>query len=185
MATVQGRAFEQENNHEVGNLNSLKVKTVAHGAICTEDIDNFTAVELGFNAEGERTASSLTAVGNKTYLIAAPETRYMNEAPVDFFNGVDERARIVVFEEAYTRFDTSAFELNDDGTANGGTAISSIQNGQVAHFNPATKKFMISDAASPATDYTNASAKFRVVSNEEDLDYTLGKATVRLEVIEA
>lgn len=171
MTTRQLRAFEEKGKHAVGNLNSLKIKTVAHGALVEgADVDNFTLVELGFNADGERTCKQLSDVANKSYLIATPETRYMGEELVDFFNGVGERARIVVLEDAYTRFDTSAFS----GTP---------EKGKVAHFDPATKKFLIHDGAH--ADYAGAKAKFLVVSNEEDLDYTLGAPTVRLEVIEA
>lgn len=171
MATRQLSVLTQKGNHEVGNLNSLKVKTLAHGAIVSgADIDNFTLVELGFNENGERICKQLSDVKNKSYLIASPEIRNMGEEMVDFYNAVGERARIVILEEGYTRFDTSAF-------------TGEPANGKVAHFDPTTKKFIIHDGTHE--DYANAKAKFLVVSNEDDLDYTLGKATVRLEVIEA
>lgn len=170
MSTDQLRAFSSKGNHEVGSLSNLKVKTVNHGAIAEVDTDNFLAVELGFNAEGERTFKPLSDVTKKTYLLAAPETRYMGEEFVDFFVGEGERARIVVLEEGYTRFDTSAFT----GTP---------ENGKVAHFDPATKKYIIHDGYHE--DYAYAKAKYLVVSNEDDLDYTLGKAVVKLEVQEA
>lgn len=186
MATEQLKSWKQEYNHAVGNLNSIHIKTVANGAIVDGgDIDNFTAVQLGFNADGERVVQQLSDVTNKTYLIASPERRYMGEAMTDFFNAEGEHARVVVLEPAYTRFDSSAFDFNPGTTASGGSAVTEVQNGQVAHFDPASKKFIISDAASPATDYANASAKFLVVSNEEDMDYTLGAPTVRFEVQEA
>lgn len=170
MTTRQLRTFEEVGKHAVGNLNSLKVKTVANGAICQGDIDNFTLVELGFNTDGERIAKQLSAVENKAYLIATPETRYMGELMGDFFNGDGERARIVILEEGYTRFDTSAF-------------TGEPTNGKFAHFDPATKKFLIHDGTHD--DYANASAKFLVVNNEDELDYTFGQPMVRLEVIEA
>jgi hypothetical protein len=171
MASRFLKAMQEVGTHAIGNLNSLKVKTVAHGAkIVDADVDNFTLVELGFDADGERTAKQLSAVDKKGYLIAAPETRYLGEALGDFYNAVGERARIVILEEAYTRFDTSAFT---------GTPA----NGKVAHFDPATKKFLIHDGAH--ADYANAKAKFLVVSNEDDMEYTQGQALVRLEVIEA
>jgi len=187
MATRIMKAYEEKGQHSVGNLNSIKVKTVAHGAIATEDVDNFTAVELGFNAEGERTFSQLTDVTKKTYLVAAPEIRYMGEEMVDFFNGAGDRARIVVLESAYTRFESSAFTLDSgDATATPArSAVVSINNGQVAHFDPTSKKFIVSASTTSHPDYATASAKFLVVANEEDLDYTLGAQTVRLEVQEA
>lgn len=61
MATRLQKALTEVGNHTTGNLNSLKIKTVAHGAKVTgSDIDNFMLVELGFDAEGNRTASKLS-----------------------------------------------------------------------------------------------------------------------------
>ncbi|MER2059114.1 MAG: hypothetical protein ABTA16_09845 [Niallia sp.] len=178
MASRFLKALTEVGTHTVGNLNSMKIKTVAHGALVEgADIDNFTLVELGFNADGERTAKQLSAIDKKAYLIATPEVRYLGEAMVDFYNGVGERARIVIFEPGYTRFETSAFALN--------TGVTAINKGQVAHFDPATKKFIISEPGAAHADYAGSSAKFLVVNNEEDMEYTLGAATVRFEVIEA
>lgn len=178
MGTRQMKALVEKGTHHVGNLNSLKVKTVAHGAIVTGgDIDNFLSVELGFNAEGERTCKVLSDVTKKSYLIAAPEARYLGEQLVDFYNAEGEEVRIVLFEEGYTRFDTSAYTLN--------TGVTEIKNGQVAHFDPASKTYIISAAGSAHADYATAKTKFVVVANEEDLEYTNGKACVRLEVAEA
>ncbi len=171
MATDQFKMLTHVGKHAVGNLNSIQIKTVAHGAIVDGgDIDNFTCVELDFNSDGERICRQLSDVSKKTYLIATPEARYLGEQLVDFYNAKGEHARIVVFEPGYTRFDTSAFS----GTP---------ENGKVAHFDPATKKFIIHDGSNE--DYEGASAKFLVVSNEDDLDYSLGQPTCRFEVIDA
>lgn len=178
MASRILKAMQEVGTHAVGNLNSLKVKTVANGAIIEgADVDNFTLVELGFNADGERTAKQLAAKANKAYLVAAPETRFLGEAMADFYNAVGERVRIVILEAGYTRFETSAFAKN--------TGVTEIANGQVAHFDPATKKFIISAAGAAHADYAGSSAKFLVVNNEEDMEYTFGQAMVRLEVISA
>jgi hypothetical protein len=178
MATRQQIVLSQKGTHEVGNLNNIKVKTVNHGAIVTNaDVDNFTLVELGFNAAGERTCKQLAAKGNKAYLIASPEARYMGEELVDFYNAVGDAARIVVLEPAYTRFDTSAFSLN--------AGVSAVANGLVAHFDVASKKFILSTSATPHVDYATSSAQFVVVSDEDDMEYGLGKATVKLEVSKA
>jgi len=177
MATRQLSTLTQKGNYPVGNLCSIKIRTLAHGALVdTADIGNFTLVELGFNADGERTCKQLSAVNKKSYLIASPEKRFLGEAMVDFYNAVGERARIVYLDEG-VRFDTSAYTLN--------AGVTQIANGQVAHFDPATKTFIISAAGTPHADYANAKAKFVVVSDEDDLDYTLGKPTVRLEVLES
>lgn len=95
----------------------------------------------------------------------------------DFYNGVGEHARIVILEPAYTRFDVSAFSFN--------TGVTEVKQGQVAHFDIATQKYILSDPTSPHEDYADSSAKFLVVNNEDDLVYTMGQKLVRLEVIEA
>ncbi|WP_025912072.1 hypothetical protein [Priestia flexa] len=166
-------AFSNRGNHEVGNLSSLKIRTLTNGALVVGNIDNFTAVELGFDADGERVAKQLSDVTKKTYLIASPERRYLGEELVDFYNAEGERARIVFFDEGF-RFDTSAFSKN--------TGVTEIKNGQVAHFDPATKKYIISAADTPHADYATADKKFLVVSEESNLEYTCGKPLVRLEV---
>jgi hypothetical protein len=178
MASRILKALQEVGTHAVGNLNSLKIKTVANGAkVVGADVDNFTLVELGFDGTGERTAKQLANKANKAYLIASPETRYLGEEIADFYNAVGERARIVLLEAGYTRFETSAFSLN--------AGVTEIANGQVAHFDVTTKKFIISAAGTAHADYATSSAQFVVVSNEEDMEYTLGQPMVRLEVAKA
>ena len=178
MASRQLQALTERGNRTVGNLNSIKIKTLAHGAVVTGgEVDNFTLVELGFGADGERTAKQLSAKDKKAYLIATPEARYLGEDLVDFYNAEGERARIVILEPGYTRFDTSAYAKNTDATE--------IKNGQVAHFDPASKKFIISAPGSAHADYAGSSAQFVVVNSEDDLEYVAGKPVVRLEVTKA
>lgn len=149
-------------SHAVGNLNSIKVRTIANGAKFTEDVDNFTLCELSFDADGQRTASQLSAVANKGYLVAAVERMYLGEHISHFYNAADEFGRIVILDEG-VRFDTSAFT----GTP---------QAGQDAHFDPTTKKFLVHDGSH--LDFAGAANKFKVV----DFGSHFGKATVRLEV---
>lgn len=176
MASRLLKAHTEVGTHATGNLNSIKVKTVANGAIVEgADVDNFTLVELGFNADGERTCKQLSAKDKKGYLIAAPERRYLGETLADFYNEVGERARIVVLEEGYTRFDTSAFTKN--------TGVTEVKRGQVAHFDVATKKFIVSAAGSAHADYATSANKFVVVNHEGDVEYTMGQPLVRLEAI--
>jgi hypothetical protein len=172
------KAMQEVGTHAVGNLNSIKIETVANGALIEgADVDNFTLAELGFNVDGERTAKQLSAIDKKAYLVASPETRYLGEAMVDFYNEVGERARIVVLKPAYTRFDTSAFSLN--------AGVSALANGQVAHFDPATKKFIVSASGTPHANFAGSSAQFVVVNSEDDMEYTTGASLVRLEVSKA
>ncbi|MGG0793834.1 hypothetical protein ABE137_07485 [Brevibacillus laterosporus] len=176
MATRQMQTLTQRGNHEVGNLNAIKIRTLANGAIVEGgDIDNFTLVELGFNDEDERTCKQLSNVENKSYLIATPEDRYLGEELIDFFNAVGERARIVYLYEGL-RYDTSAFKLN--------SGVTEVKANQVAHFDPASKKYILSLASSPHADYSKSKTKFLVVSNEDNLEYTCGKPLVKLEVQE-
>lgn len=174
MATRQLKALTERGSYATGNLNSLKVRTITNGAVVEGgEIENFTMVELGFNEEGERVAKQLSDVSKKTYLIAAVERRYLGEELRDFVNAEGERVRIVILD-AGVRFDSSKFRLN--------AGVTEIKNGQVAHFDPATKSYVISNASTPHADYAQADAKLLVVTNEEDIEYTLGMPTVRFEV---
>lgn len=170
-------ALTKQGNHIVGNISSWKKRVLPNGAL-VEDlaIDNYTIVELGFDAEGERICKQLTAVANKGYLIASPERMYVGgEQLADFYNAKGERARIVFLDEGF-RFETSGFAMN--------TGVTEVKNGMVAHFDPATKKFIISDATAPHADYATARDKFAVVNFEEDIDYVIDEQPlVRLEVM--
>lgn len=174
MASEFLKAYKNTYDHAVGNISSWNVRTLADGAIVDlADIDNFTLVELGFNGEGERICKQLSDVKKKGYLIAAPERRYTNAEPmVNFYNAVGERARIIFLDEGF-HFESSAYSLN--------TGVTEIKNGYVAHFDPATKKFIISDPASAHIDYATAVDKFLVVSSESDLEYLCGKPVVKFE----
>ena len=161
MSTRQFKALTEKGTYPVGNLNSLKVKTITNGALVDDEtIGNFTLVELGFNEDGERICKSLTDVEKKAYLIAAVERRYLGEEMVDFINEEGERARIVILEEGL-RFESSEFAKN--------AGVTDIENGMVAHFDPTTKKYIISNPASAHADFADASVKLLVVGNEEDV----------------
>jgi len=174
MASTILTALKTEGIHAVGSLNGLKVKTLAKGAIVeTADVDNFTIVELsGFNTDGEQECKQLAIVTNKGYLVATPEQRYLNEEIDHFYNAIGDRARLVVQEDGYTRFETSAFTKN--------TELTTIINGNVAHFDPTTKKFIVSDASSAHADYATAGNKYLVVGDETDCAGNFTKSTIRL-----
>ena len=166
MATEFEKSFNNYQKHTVGNLNSWKIRTLNHGAKVTEDVDNFHIVELGFDNEGQRTASYLTDVTKKGYLIATPERRYMDEPMDSFFNSKDDMARIVYLDEGI-RFETSAFDNEN------------VANGNFAHYDPKTKSFIIHDGSHE--DYSKATDKFLVVGSEDDVDYRFDVPVVRLE----
>lgn len=173
MATDLSIAMTKQGTHGVGNLHSHNPSTLNHGALVIDaPIDNYTLGELGFNDEGERTVKSLSANDGQAVLVASPERRYLGEGMSEFFNGVGERARCIYPEVGETRIDTSSYALN--------SAVSEIKAGQVAHFDVATKKFIVSDSGSEHVDYATASVKFVVVSN--DTNVLDGKEMIRIEV---
>lgn len=174
MATKAFKALTEKDLHTVGNVTSSHdyLQDIPHGAIMTEDVDNFTLVELGFNADGERTATPLSDKTKKGFLVASPERRYLGENLGEFYNGKGERGRILVQKELI-RFDAS----NYDATA---VVSTGIKSGQVAHFDTTTKKYVISDGSH--ADFATAGNKYTVVSDEKDITYTLGQPTVRFEI---
>jgi hypothetical protein len=175
MASRLVKALITKGTHSVGSINSWKIRTLPYGAIIdTADVDNFTIVELGFNANGERIAKQLSNKTTKGYLIAAPERRYVDgEQMCDFYNEVGEAARII-FLELGVRFETSAFTLN--------AGVTDLINGQVAHFDVTTKKFIISTAGTAHADYATSANQFLVVANDDETMTIDGQTLVRLEV---
>ena len=170
MATSAFRALSQKEKRTVGNIVSTSkyVKDVANGALFTEDVENFHLVEIEYDADGVLVAKALTDVTKKAYLVAAPERRYLGENIGEFFVGEGERARILYTTEGLI-FDASAYEL--DGT------VTEIKAGQKAHYNVATKKYLIHDGSH--ADFANASVQLTVKSSEDNLEYTLGQPMVR------
>lgn len=175
MTTKAFKALTEKELHTVGNVTSSHdyLQDIPNGAIMTEDVDNFTLVELGFNTEGERIATPLTDKTKKGFLVASPERCYLGENVGEFYNGKGERGRILVQKE-FVRFDASNF---DDSAVKGSGGIKA---GQVAHYDTATKKFIISDGTH--ADFATAGNKYTVVSDEQDIAYTLGQPTVRFEI---
>lgn len=174
MASTYLDAITTEGTHGVGSLNGLKVKTLARGAVVsTADVDNFTIVELaGFNDDGEQLCKQLSDTKNKGYIIAAPEQRYLNEDISHFYNAVGDHVRLVLQEEGYTRFETSTYSKN--------TGLTTIKQGNVAHFDATTKKYIVSDATSAHADYTTAGNKYVVVADEDECAGNFNQPTIRL-----
>lgn len=173
MASKKFNALTQIDKHTVGNLVSSHqyIQDIPYGAKALEDVDNFHIVELSF-VDGERSFKGLTDVTHEQFLVAAVERRLLNpmldEGIIEFYNGVGERARIIRLQKGLI-FDTSAFSNAAD-----------IKQGDKAHYDPATKKFIIHDGTH--ADFTKAEKQFQVLSDEDNLEYTLGAPMVRLEV---
>lgn len=170
MATRFEEVLRSRGTHAVGNINTWEIETFANGAICEENIDNFTLVEVGYNEEGEATCKQLADVANRGLLICSPETRHFEfEEMCDFFNGKDERARLTYLTEG-KRFQTSAYAKN--------AGVTEVKAGMVAHFDPITKKYIVSKADSPHADYAKAGNKFVVYHEENDMEFSIDDQTL-------
>ena len=167
-----------EDKHTVGNLNNWNKSVVNGGALVTDDtIENFSIVELGFDANGERTCSYLKDAKTKGYLIASVED-YMEEYEdiANFFNIKGERGRIVVLEPMITRFEVSNFKMADTAKE-----AKKIANNMKVHWDATQKTYLVSNGTSEHSDYATAGNQFVVVcSDAGSLD---GQALIRLEVI--
>jgi hypothetical protein len=166
--------ISQKGNHEIGSLNTKWTAHMANGAIADENIENYTLVETLW-VNGELHCKQLTDVTKKGYLVTTVEEDQLMEGEeyVDFYNAKDEIIRITdVTEQKNSRFETSAFSNN--------TGVTTISEGFVAHFDPTTKKYIVSDPASAHADYATAVNKFEVVDADSDFGYAFDKATIQL-----
>ena len=178
----------RSNLHNVGSLNNWGKTVLNQGAVAKEKMDNFTLVTLGFNASGEREATPLANNTTKGYLVASPE-EYMREyeSISSFFNGQGERVRIVTLESG-VRFECSNVDF-DQKTNGAPTSTDPLKNGHHAHYDYASKKFIISNHASavPSSNtsmnagYQNAVNK--VVLVDKDCTSIDGQTVYRFEVI--
>lgn len=151
--------------HAVGSYNSDVMDTYGNGAKCGEAIDNFTLVEVKYDAEGNETCVSLTDATKEGLLICTPETRHFESEQMDsFYNGTGEMARLA-YLSPNKRFQTSAFTKDDSGKA--------IFKGQKVHFDPTTKKYIISNGTATNAAYATAFNKFVVQEVEDDVEYTI------------
>lgn len=170
MATRFEAILKTRGTHAVGNINSWEIETFANGAICETDIDNFTLVEVGYNADGEATCKQVSAKEKRGLLICSPETRHFEfEEMCDFFNGKDERGRISYLTEG-KRFQTSAYEKN--------TGTTEIKAGMLAHFDVTKKKFIISKPDSAHADYEGSANQFVVYHEENDMEFSIDDKTL-------
>ena len=178
------KALTEVGSHQVGTLNTSWAKQVVNGAkLTTADVDNFTLVEMdGRDTDGNKQCKQLSVNTNKAYLITTVEEEQLQniggvqENYTDFFNEVGEMVRLTVLEDGL-HFETSAFSFNVGTTV----AIK----GLVAHFDVATKKYILSVAGTAHADYATASAQFEVVNEDTDFGYGLSVPTIRLECTKA
>lgn len=173
MATQYQNIIATKGTHAVGHMNTMAKNrtTVSHGAvIATADVDNYTIVEdAGYNADGEKQVVQLSAKANTGYLVTTAERRYMGEDLGQFYNAVGEKANLDIIKPLITRFRTSAYSLN--------AGVTAPAKGQVAHFDVATKKFILSASGTPHADYAGSALKFEVFAM---LDDTVGEFDVNV-----
>ena len=178
MATRLFDAISQKGNHEIGSLNTKWTVHMTNGAEAKEDIENYTLVET-FYENGILKCKYLTDVEKKGYLVTTVEEDQLMEGEtyVDFYNAKGEIVRLTdVKAQPNTRFETSAFTKNN--------GVTKIQKGYVAHFDPNTRKYIVSDPEYPHASYANAVNKFEVVDEDSDFGYAFDKPTIRLMSIE-
>lgn len=165
-----------KDKHAVGSLNNWGTDIINLGAkVSGGTIDNWEIVELNFDAKGERICKRLEDGSKKGYLIASVED-YIEayETLSNFFNGEGERARIVKQVEG-KRFEASNYKLDNESKP--------VKNGQHAHFDVASHKYLISNGDSDNAGYANAGNKYIVVDSVGDtLD---GQHTIRFEIVES
>lgn len=164
-----------EGGYAVGNLNSYWAKPLANGAIVENDkMENFTLVEAYFE-DGVRKCKYLTDAkkSENVYLVTTPERRLPDEQLKDFYNAKGEMARLHILEKSL-RFESSKVTLN--------TGVTSVKEGFVAHFDPTTKSYIISDPTAAHADYKTAGVKLEVVKVGTELGYEQGITVYRFEI---
>jgi hypothetical protein len=180
MSTRLFKAISEKGTHQIGTLNTSWAKQVPNGAkLTTANVENYTLVEMdGRDADGNKQCKQLSAKANKAYLVTTVEEEQLQniggiqETYTDFFNEVGEMIRLTRLEVGI-RFETSAFSFN------AGTSVAI--KGLVAHFDVATKKYILSTSGTPHADYASSSAQFEVVDEDTDFGYALEVPTIRLE----
>ena len=181
MSTRVLKLISEQGKYGVGNLNTVagQIKYVPNGAVALADMDNYILAELGdYDVDGNLTCKPLSDAKKVGYLVTTIEENQLQnlggfqEQYNDFFNGKGEMVRLVVIEPTITRFETSSFTLN--------SGVLALAVGQVAHFDVATKKFIVSAKGSAHADYAAAANKFTVVETDSDFGSGLGIHTIKL-----
>lgn len=168
MASTMLNAMKVRGTHNVGSINDWEVvgKLFAGGAKATVDLDNYIVVSVAYDTTGEATITPLADKTKKGLLVCAVEQvlDQFGEQLCDFYVATGERAR-VIYQPTGTRFQVSNYSLN--------AGVTEVKAGLVAHYDPATKKYIISDPASAHADYATAGNKYTVHAVETELEYTI------------
>lgn len=170
---------KKRKKHTVGQVNSYNFDTVINGAICEEDLDNFTMGELFYEeVEGVQELKVKKATddckAHDAVLLVTPEERVakdgIQELLSDFYNGEGERATCAILAPNFT-FETSAID------ASGVSDTPKV--GQYATWDNTAGKFKLK----ADTDDTEVKL-FRVVDITEDPAFSIdGEILVMLSVL--
>lgn len=129
---------KKREKHAVGNINSAKVTTIAHGCVAKEDMENYSLVEVAFNADGEREIAPLSDLTKEAYLVCATEEMYtvgaVKDTFADFYVGQGEKVRVAILNKGF-RFETSLFELK--------SGVDVAKKGMYAVWDVSKKKYVI------------------------------------------
>ena len=115
----------QRTKHTVGQVNSYNFDSLINGAVCKENLDNFTMGEIEYiKGTDEAGAETLEAHVKKatadteaynSVLLVTPEVRLntgaIQELLTDFYNAKGERATCAILNPNFT-FETSAFDAS-------------------------------------------------------------------------
>ena len=178
MASRLTDALSVSGNHEIGQLNTKWTVHLANGAKATENMENFTLAEIFYDG-GVLKCKQLTDATKKGYLVTTVEEDQLldGETYTDFYNGKNEVVRLTdVKVQLNSRFETTAFSKN--------TGVVDIEEGYVAHFDPATKKYIVSAPATLHADHATAINHFEVVDADSEFGYAFDKPTIRLMSVE-
>lgn len=158
MATTIQDALTARGTHEVVFMESINAKTVSYGAVAkTVAMDAGQLAEIiSYGTDGAPNMQSLSAVGNVGYLLVPVPPRYMEEELSQCYVGIDEPARLYYIEKNYTTFTTTAF------TPNAALTIPELVRDFVAHYDVATKKYIVSDPGALHAGYAGSRNKFTV-----------------------
>lgn len=159
--------------HTVGQVNSYNFDTIINGAICEENLDNFTMGEIHYKkGTSESGAEEVEAYVKKAtaeteaynaVLLVTPEVRLntgdFQELLCDFYNAKGERATCAILAPNFT-FETSAFDATD---VSGTPAV-----GQYAEWDGVGGKFKLK-----TTPGGTEKKLFRVVEVTTDVNYSI------------
>lgn len=176
MASTILKAYTTEGTHNVGNINSINVLTLANGAVVkTADMDNWVIAKLDgtYDADtGRPNCVVASAATDRGYLVASPEQRFLGEEVNNFYNEVGEPVRLVILQPNYTRIEVSNHSFN--------AGVTEVVKGLVAHFDPTTKKYILSTAGAAHAAYATAGHQFEVVGDLDDTSGHFTESVVRL-----